>query len=136
MVGYRLTRSELLVRRQTQACLNAFELKPVEFSILLLADANPGITQRQLAELLDVYPPNLTPVTARLASRELLQQVRGRRDRRRQHLHLTPSGHALIAQAEQAVQRLEARLMERLGDEGQTLLDVLQRLEDRLSPGS
>jgi Transcriptional regulators len=133
LLGYRLTRGELQTRRMFLDCVRAYELKPVDFSVLVLVDANSGANQRQLAEVLDVSPPNLAIVIARLIKRRLLRQVRGRQDRRMQHLHLTAAGKALLDEAEAAVQRMEAQLLQALGPSaGRSLLrglDLLAKIE-------
>ncbi|MCI2244426.1 MULTISPECIES: MarR family winged helix-turn-helix transcriptional regulator [Xanthomonas] len=130
LIGYRITRTELQVRRLFQECVRAFELKPVEYSLLVLVDANPGINQRQLGEVLSVSPPNLAIVVARLVKRKLLRQVRGRQDRRMQHLHLTAPGTALLAQAEAEVVRMEQQLSTALGaTSARALLQALDRLD-------
>ncbi|MFT4249718.1 MAG: MarR family transcriptional regulator [Pseudomonas sp.] len=135
LLGFRLTRTELQIRRMFLECVRAYELKPVDFSVLVLVDANSGANQRQLAEVLDVSPPNLAIVIARLVKRRLLRQVRGRQDRRMQHLYLTTAGKALLDQAEAAVQQMEARLLEALGGSGgRSLLRALDQLS-RLGPG-
>ncbi|MBB5943977.1 DNA-binding MarR family transcriptional regulator [Xanthomonas arboricola] len=130
LIGYRITRTELQVRRLFQDCVRVFELKPVEYSLLVLVDANPGINQRQLGEVLSVSPPNLAIVVARLVKRKLLRQVRGRQDRRMQHLHLTAAGNALLAQAEAEVVRMEQQLGTALGaTSARALLQALDRLD-------
>ncbi|MHB0776338.1 MarR family winged helix-turn-helix transcriptional regulator [Halomonas sp. WWR20] len=129
-LGFRITRAELQIRRQFLDCVARFDLKPVDFSLLVLVDANPGTNQRQLAEVLDVSPPNLAIVVARLMKRDLLHQVRGQQDRRMQHLHLSAAGKSLLEHAEKAVQRMEARLLAHIGAEhGEALLQGLDRLE-------
>jgi DNA-binding MarR family transcriptional regulator len=133
LLGFRLTRTELQIRRMFLECVRAYELKPVDFSVLVLVDANTGANQRQLAEVLDVSPPNLAIVIARLMKRRLLRQVRGRQDRRMQHLYLTPAGKSLLEEAEVAVQQMEARLLQALGASGGrsllSALDLLARIE-------
>ncbi len=130
LLGYRITRSELQVRRLFQECVRGFDLKPVDYSLLVLVDANPAIHQRQLGEVLNVSPPNLAIVVARLVKRRLLRQVRGRQDRRMQHLHLTASGSGLLAQAEVEVVRMEQQLVSALGmNQARALLRALDRLE-------
>lgn len=133
LLGFRLTRTELQIRRMFLECVRAYELKPVDFSVLVLVDANTGTNQRQLAQVLDVSPPNLAIVIARLVKRRLLRQVRGRQDRRMQHLHLTASGKTLLAEAEAAVQQMEARLLQALGASGGrsllSALDLLARID-------
>ncbi|XEB10042.1 MarR family winged helix-turn-helix transcriptional regulator [Xanthomonas sp. DAR 35659] len=133
LLGFRLTRGELQIRRMFLECMRAYDLKPVDFSVLVLVDANSGANQRQLAEVLDVSPPNLAIVIARLIKRRLLRQVRGRQDRRMQHLHLTAAGKTLLDDAEAAVQRMEAQLLQALGaPAGRALLralDLLAKIE-------
>lgn len=131
LLGYRITHTELLVRRMFQDCVAAFELKPVDFSLLMLVDGNPGINQRQIGDVLHVSAPNLAIVVARLVKRRLLQQVRGRQDRRMQHLSLTATGASLLAQAEAEVLRMEQQLSVVLGPSEAPLLRALDRL-DRL----
>lgn len=134
LLGFRLTRSELQIRRMFLECVRDYDLKPVDFSVLVLVDANSGANQRQLAEVLDVSPPNLAIVIARLIKRRLLRQVRGRQDRRMQHLHLTATGKALLDEAEAAVQRMEAQLLDALGaSAGRSLLRALDLL-GRIAP--
>ncbi len=130
LLGYRITRSELQVRRMFQDSVGRFDLKPVDFSLLVLVDANAGINQRQLGEVLSVSPPNLAIVVARLVKRRLLRQVRGRQDRRMQHLHLTAAGATLLAEAEAEVVRMERRLADALGaNERRALLRGLDLLD-------
>lgn len=133
LLGFRMTRAELRIRRIFVECVQSFDLKPVDFSVLVLVDANPGTNQRLLCEALDVSPPNLAIVIARLVKRRLLRQVRGRQDRRMQHLHLTATGKTLLEQAEGRVQRMEAALTNALSksQSGSLLraLDLLSRVE-------
>lgn len=128
-LGFRLTRTELRIHRQFVDCVKAFDLKPVDFSLLVLVDANAGINQRQLSEVLDVSPPNLAIVVARLVKRGLLRQLRGTQDRRMQHLHLTAPGKTLLGKAEIDVIRMEDQLA--LGLSANEA-KVLQRALDKL----
>jgi DNA-binding MarR family transcriptional regulator len=128
-LGFRLTRIELRLHRQFVDCVKALDLKPVDFSLLVLVDANAGINQRQLSEVLDVSPPNLAIVVARLVKRRLLRQVRGTQDRRMQHLYLTASGKTLLGKAEIDVMRLEDQFALGLSA---SEAKVLQRVLDKL----
>ncbi|MFT3754490.1 MAG: MarR family winged helix-turn-helix transcriptional regulator [Pseudoxanthomonas sp.] len=111
-IGYRLTRASVQIHKLFVKRIGTLELKPVEFSILVLADANAGINLRQLGDALDISPPNLVQVIDRLSKRKLLKRVRSRQDRRIQHLHLTPEGSELLATAESEVADLENRIAE------------------------
>jgi DNA-binding MarR family transcriptional regulator len=137
LLGFRLTRVELRIRRIFVECVQSFDLKPVDFSVLVLVDANPGTNQRLLCEALDVSPPNLAIVIARLVKRRLLRQVRGRQDRRMQHLHLTAAGKALLEQAESRVRQMDAALTDALSKTQSAsllrALDLLARIDVELS---
>ena len=106
-IGYRLTRASLQVHKLFVRRVAALELKPIEFSILVLTDANPGINLRQLGDALDISPPNLVQVVDRLNKRKLLKRVRSRQDRRIQHIHLTADGVTLLTKAEKDVAEFE-----------------------------
>jgi DNA-binding MarR family transcriptional regulator len=129
LLGFRLSHAELQVRRMFLESMRSLDLKPVDYSVLVLVDANTAINQRQLAEVLDVSAPNLAIVIARLVKRRLLRQVRGNHDRRMQHLYLTATGKTQLLEAETTVQQMEARLMQTLGTTGvRNLLRALDQL--------
>jgi DNA-binding MarR family transcriptional regulator len=73
------------------------ELRPVEFSLLLLLQANERVTPKQLAQALALSAPNLTILLDRLQERGLIDRVRSDSDRRSQHVLLTTAGVALAA---------------------------------------
>lgn len=111
LVGYQFTRAELNLHRRMVQRLSAFKLRPVEYSILLLVDANAGINQKQIGEALSVSPPNLVAVINRLLKRRVLRRSQSRQDRRVQHLHLTTAGAELLAQADAEVHRFETDIV-------------------------
>jgi DNA-binding MarR family transcriptional regulator len=53
----------------------------------------------ELAEALNLPPPSVTRTVERLVGRELVARRRGRHDRRRVDLELTPAGRALLGEA-------------------------------------
>jgi DNA-binding MarR family transcriptional regulator len=103
--GYLLRRASAVVTVDLNIELAPFDLRIVETSVLLFVDANPGITQSALCRALDIQRANMTPLTARLADRGLIerQQVDGRS----QGLVLTPAGAALVARVQAAITRFE-----------------------------
>jgi DNA-binding MarR family transcriptional regulator len=113
-IGFRLTRAKVQVHKALQALLSARQLSITEFSILMLANSNPGVYQRQLGQALDISPPNLVAVIERLVQRDLLSRLPSTEDRRLQELHLTESGQTLLRQAESEVAAFEQMLEQRL----------------------
>ena len=130
-LGYRLTRTEILVHKLFLQRCEALSLKPGEYSILVMVDANPGIYLRQLGEALDISPSNLVPVLDRLVQRDLMQRRADTRDRRLQQLHLTATGQAVLSQAEQKVEELECNFDQILSPaERVHLISALDKLSD------
>ncbi|WP_448677624.1 MarR family winged helix-turn-helix transcriptional regulator [Delftia acidovorans] len=109
-LGYRLTRAEIHIHKLFARRVAELDLKPSEFSILVLIHSNPGIYLRQLGEALDISPSNLVPVVERLVQRGLIGRQPDPRDRRLQQLHMTAEGSALQARAEGVVVQLEDEL--------------------------
>jgi len=110
LLGWQITRAELSLHRKLVECLSPFALRPVDFFILVLIDSNHGINQRQIGNTLSLSPPNLVGVITRLIKKRLVRRVRGRHDRRVQHLYLTQAGHEHLAESEAAVSLLEQAL--------------------------
>jgi len=109
-LGWQVSRAELQLSRKMIEHLAPFSLRPVDFFILVLIDSNHGIHQRQIGDALGISPPNLVSVMTRLIKKRLIRRVRGRNDRRVQHLHLTTTGSERLAQAEAAITGFEQAL--------------------------
>ncbi len=126
-VGYALRRAQLRVFGDFIAELAELELRPAQFSVLTLIDANPGIVQARVGESLEIKKANLVPLLNRLAARGLLRRVA--LDGRSNGLHLTPEGRRLIQRARRRNDAANARSMDRLSEaELKRLLDMLWRI--------
>ncbi|MBI5279073.1 MAG: MarR family transcriptional regulator [Burkholderiales bacterium] len=128
----------LLARTRWQAFRNFHEhigqplgLKPVEYSILVLLGVNEQVSQRQLADALDVAAPNMTGILHKLEERELVERQRAEADRRVQYIVLTPKGAKLLKQANAASKEMDKDWLGRLtpGEAGM-LLELLGKLAD------
>lgn len=75
------------------------DLRQAEFAVLSLLDANPGISQKRLADAINVSPPNMAAVLSRLFERGLIRRERQPSDQRMQILLLTPAGTRLYRKA-------------------------------------
>jgi DNA-binding MarR family transcriptional regulator len=113
--GYLLRRASAVVTVDLNIELAPFDLRIVECSVLLFVEANANITQSALCRALDIQRANMTPLTARLADRGLIerQQVDGRS----QGLVLTSAGAALVARVRAAITRFENDLTMRIPPE-------------------
>ena len=128
--GYLLARSRFQAFRQFENHIGApFDLKPVEFSILLLVDTNTEVSQTQLAQALGVAAPNMTTILRRLEARRLLARVQSPSDGRIQHIVLTPTGKDLLADAVSAGRSMDKNWLSRLtGAEQAMLMELLGKL--------
>ncbi|WP_336490473.1 MarR family winged helix-turn-helix transcriptional regulator [Methylobacterium nigriterrae] len=68
-----------------------------EWLILLRLNEREGLSQVELADLLELKPISLVPLLDRLVERNWLERHRGVTDRRSNHLYLTQAGRAAVA---------------------------------------
>jgi len=93
---------------------------------VVVAD-NPGLSQTQLAEAMDVERPNLVVVVDELERRALITRNRVPSDRRAYALHATSNGAQLCARAVAAVTAHEAELFR--GIDAQTAKAIVDALD-------
>lgn len=106
-----------------------YELRPVEYTILTMVNANPDTNQKRLAQAINVSPPNLAPLLDKLEKRGLLMRKRNPTDKRSQTLALTPEGMQLCQKADKTAAELEYEATNMLTDEERTkLLHLLQKI--------
>ena len=89
LIGYRLRLAQQAVFRDFASSVG--ELSPGRAGIMLLLDANPGITQGRLAEAVRLDRSTMVGVIDSLEQRSLVERRRGA-DRRTNGLWLTPTG--------------------------------------------
>jgi len=100
IVGYQLAQATIVTTQVFDECVGGPQsLRPVEYTVLALVQANPGVTARQLATGLAMTPPNVKAWLDRLEARALLTRSRSTADARLQHLECTPAGSALAARS-------------------------------------
>ena len=99
-----------------------FQLRRLDFTILMLIAANPHVTQRQMSLALDVSAPRLTIVCDKLVERELITRTRSEDDRRKQYIALTRKGTALVRKADRIADSMEKELLGHLTDLERTML--------------
>lgn len=129
LLGYRLRLAQQAVFRDFGATVS--DLPPGRVGILLLIEANPGVTQSRLAQAVGLDRSTLVGVLHALQARELLERRRGQ-DRRTNGLWLTRSGRSLVAGLKRRIRAHERRVAAALtAEEREQLLLLLQRLADQ-----
>jgi DNA-binding MarR family transcriptional regulator len=110
--GYLLRRAASSLTTELTRRLADLDLRIADVSILLLIDANAGITQSELGRILDIQRANMTPMTAKLSERGMV--TREAVDGRSQGLTLTATGKAMAAQARAIADTFEQDLVDRV----------------------
>ena len=133
-IGYMLRLAHAAVMGDLADAMAAYELRPSHYAALVVVDAEPGLKQQRVGELLSVRHPNLVALIDVLQARGLLLRTRVEGDRRSNALHLTSEGKALLKRMRRAETAHQARLVAALGDDGLNAcldaLDKLSRLND------
>jgi DNA-binding MarR family transcriptional regulator len=134
-VGFVLRRIQIAVFAGFIASLSELDLKPAQYSLLEIVDANPGLRQSEAAAALGIQKANFVGLVRKLERRSLLQRRRSVADRRSYVLHLQPGGRRLLAQARALHDAHESRLTAQLGSGGrERLLQLLTRLASGVEP--
>jgi DNA-binding MarR family transcriptional regulator len=107
--GYALRRASSAMQHDLGLRLSSLGLTATEASILILVDANAQATQSDVGRTLGIKRANMTPLTARLVDRALME--RQRFDGRSQILRLTSIGDAILKDVWRAVEAHEAHLI-------------------------
>lgn len=109
-----------------------FDLKKVEFSLLMIVMANGALAPKRLARALAVTAPNLTLLLDRLQQRGLIKRERNPADGRSQHVVLTAKGLKLARDAAAAAEPMERELLSSLSRaEHAMLIELLDKLTGR-----
>ena len=126
LVGYRLRLAQQAVFRDFAASVQG--LSPGRVGMLLLIEANPGVTQSRLAHAVSRDRSTMVGVLDQLESKGLIERRRGA-DRRTNGVWLTRIGRATLARAKRAIAIHEERVAARLSSaERAQLLELLARI--------
>ena len=133
IVGFHIARAAVSTGDAYERHLGApLALKKVEFSLLMLVQANRAIAPKRLARALAVTAPNLTLLLDRLQERGVIQRERNPLDGRSQHVVLTERGRKLARAATAAAEPMERELRDRMSRaEHAMLIELLTKLATR-----
>ena len=131
-------RPGFLIRRMHQIHLAlfaeecaAFDITPVQYSIMTVAGAQPRLEQARLAYEVGVDHATLANVLARLEARGLVRRTASLEDKRLKLVSLSPRGAALLARMRPAVERAHERTISALPPaEREAFVALLLRLVD------
>lgn len=128
LVGYQLRLAQLAVFREFDRATADLGLTPGRFGMLVLIEANPGVTQSALARAVGLDRSTLVALLDQLEDRRLVARRQGE-DRRTNGLWLTTAGQRFLGKMKRRVVAHEARVAARLTRaERELLLGALRRL--------
>lgn len=126
LLGYRLRLAQRRVF--SDFARSVAELSPGRVGILLLLEANPGVTQSRLALAVELDRSTMVGVIHALEARGLVERRRGE-DRRTNGLWLTRAGRSLVARLKQRIELHEQRVAAGLTPtERSQLIALLEKL--------
>ena len=122
LMGYNARRAALTIIGQFLTEMAVLDLRPVEFSVLSLVYRNPGITSRQLCDVLDILAPNLVGMVNALEKRGWIRRYTHPHDGRALCLIVTDVGAQMARDGEAKATVLEASVTPALTPEERKLL--------------
>ncbi len=131
LIGYALRRAQLAVFQDFIRELAVIKIRPAQFSVLLVIEANPGLKQSEVSAALGIQRTNFVALFDGLERRGLARRAPAASDRRSHALRLTERGEQLLRRMKALHQRHEERLAARLGESGRrTLLSLLAKITE------
>lgn len=127
-LGYFLRRAQVWVFQDFIRTLSAIDIRPAQYSVLIVIGANPGLSQAELADKLAIERARLVHMLDQLEKRGLIERLPSPVDRRTHALQLTREGQKTLKRAKGLAAKHEARLTEKIGaDAHRELLQVLSK---------
>jgi DNA-binding MarR family transcriptional regulator len=126
-LGYALRRAQVWVFQDFIRTLSVIDIRPAQYSVLVVIGANPGLSQAELADRLAIERARLVHMLDHLQRRGLTERLPSPTDRRTHALQLTKDGQKLLKRAKALAARHEARLTEKMGAGARE--QVMERLQ-------
>lgn len=128
-IGYQVRRVQLANFRNFARHVRKPQATPTQFTMLVLIEANPGMSQVELGAMLDMDRATTMTVVDKLEARKWVARKRSTVDRRKHELHLSAQGRTALAALKKAVDEHETTFAARLTErEKADLLKLLKKL--------
>jgi DNA-binding MarR family transcriptional regulator len=129
LVGYHLRRAQSRVFDDFLATVGGDGVTPGQFGVLVLIEANPGLSQSALAKALGIERSTMVAVIDRLERQGLVRRDPSASDRRSYALAVTAAGDRLLARLWPRVREHERRIAAGLdAGEQAVLIGLLRRI--------
>jgi DNA-binding MarR family transcriptional regulator len=131
LIGFNIRRAQIALWRDFNRSFSDADVRPGVFSALLLANANPGIAQIDIANQLGIDKASVVSLVDRMENAGWVERRRSTEDRRRQGLFLTPPGVKVCRSLRKEMIEHERKFVSRYSEqELRLLISLLRRLHD------
>ncbi|GGM14780.1 hydroxycinnamic acid degradation regulator [Pseudomonas asuensis] len=129
VIGYALRRAQLKVFQHLINELEAYDLRPAQFTALTLIEQNPGLMQAELARALAIEPPQMVIMLNKLEALGLALRIRCKADKRSYGIFLSKTGETLLKQLKEVAIRSDDEATSALTtEERKQLLHLLHKV--------
>jgi DNA-binding MarR family transcriptional regulator len=126
-LGYFLRRLQIAVFKDFIRTLAPMDVRPAQYSVLLLIEANPGRSQAAIGQALDIERARLARLLHVLEGRGWIERRAASGDGRSHSLYLNRGGEKALVRIKALAARHEAWLAEFVGSKRRTaLVDLLK----------
>lgn len=121
-LGYLMRRAQIWVFQDFIRTLATVNIRPAQYSVLTVINANAGMTQMSLSKALGIERARLVHLLNELEARKFVDRRGSKTDRRSHALHLTAKGRSALANIKALAQEHEQHLADRVGRKNHQLL--------------
>jgi Transcriptional regulators len=126
-LGYFLRRLQIWVFKDFIRTLRAMKVRPAQYSVLLVIEANPGHSQAAIALTLSIERARLARLLHELERRKWINRRASGSDARSHSLYLTKDGERALERIKGLAEQHEAQLTGYIGQKRrQQLMDLLR----------
>jgi DNA-binding MarR family transcriptional regulator len=100
-----------LIRVEADRLARAHGLTRAQWALLMSLERNPGLSQKEIADLLEVEPISVARLVDRLAAHQLVERRPDSADRRIWRLHLLPAAKPVLRE----IKEMRAELASQVG---------------------
>jgi DNA-binding MarR family transcriptional regulator len=126
-LGYFLRRLQVWVFQDFIQRLGTMKVRPAQYSVLLIIEANPGRSQAAIGQALGIERARLARLLHELERRKWINRHASGSDARKHSLHLTAEGEKALAKIKNLAEQHEVQLAHRVGAKRHTqLMDLLR----------
>ena len=116
LVGFHLVRTAAFGLRELTNAYGDLNLRHPDAAVLLVIEANPGITPSSVGRMLNIQRSNMVPIITRLTERDWIERRPGKG--KTISLHISKEGAQVMPRIRAASQVAEDALAERIGADG------------------